>query len=146
MSVTVGFYRGRHSGHVFSWLLAWLDRTDYSHAAIVWQINGPAALVSESTLPGVQTHWRAWRPELWDLVQVPADAAAVRAWWEANDGRPYDALGLFGFIARRIKGLRGAYWCSEAVAASLGLRDPWRMSVASLRVVVDAINDKEPTA
>lgn len=140
MSVTVGFYKGRHSGHLFSWLLAWLDRTIYSHAVIVWAVlDDGAAYVSEATIAGVRTHTRVWKPELWELVEVKAEAIDVHRWWLSNEGRPYDAIGLLGFIARRIKGLRGAYWCSEAVAASLGLRDPWRFTVAMLRVVVDLL-------
>ena len=41
--ITIALYRGRESGHFWSWLLAWLDRTVYSHAAIVWGIDGGTA-------------------------------------------------------------------------------------------------------
>ena len=133
--LTIGLYRGRHARNPFGRLLAWWQRSDYSHCAIVWQRNGPVSWVSEATLlGGVRTHWREWEPELWELHDIEADREAVNRWWLEREGRRYDAVGLLGFIFRRIKGARGADWCSEAVTESLGFGDPWRWDVALLRV------------
>lgn len=138
-SVTIGLYRGRHARNPFGRLIAWWQRSDFSHCAVVWQRDQDAtpgvAYVSEATLlGGVRSHWRKWEPGLWELHEVEADRAAVSRWWTERQGRRYDAVGLLGFIFRRIKGARGAYWCSEAVAESLNLGDPWRWDVALLRV------------
>lgn len=130
-TITIACYRGRHYGAWPSRLLAWWMRSPYSHCAIVWLIEGDRALVSEATLKhGTVTHWRDWKPWQWDCWYVPADQTAVRSWWAAHEGDPYDWVGLLGFMWRRIKGISTAQWCSEACMASVGVPDPWRWDVA----------------
>lgn len=141
MTVAIGFYRGRHSGNPFSRLLAWWQRSDYSHCAVVWQVHEARAYVSEATIfGGVQTHWRKWDAAMWDVAEVnSADRDAVSAWWVRHSGSRYDWMGLLGFIVRRIKGVSAAFWCSEAVHASLGWPDAWRVDVADLAVTLRVI-------
>ena len=143
VGVTLAFYRGRHSGRIGPWLLAWWQRCDWSHVAVLWQIDAERgmALVSEATLAhGVQTHWRPWAPWMWDLWELAGISdEPVRLWWRQQEGSAYDWRGLLGFIIRRIKGRSRAYWCSEAVAASIGLHDAWRYDVALMASVAKHI-------
>ena len=54
------------------------------------------------------------------------DEALARAWFTANEGARYDWLGLFGFVWRPGNGKGRRWFCSEAIAAALGMKDPWR--------------------
>ncbi|MGH8782050.1 hypothetical protein [Paraburkholderia sp.] len=62
----------------------------------------------------------------WDFVEAPGDADAVRAWFAARVGASYDWLGVFGFVLRPVGNEPGRYFCSEAIAAALGVSEPWR--------------------
>ena len=131
MSITIGLYRGRHSRRWSSRVLAWWQRCDYSHCAVVWHVIGDTALVSESTaIGGVQTGWRDWEPELWERWVLDVDSTPVQSWWQAHAGQRYDVRALLGFVFRRIKGGARMWLCSEGVMGSIGMPDPWRWDVA----------------
>lgn len=136
MSIKVALYRGRQSGRLGPRLLAWWQRCDYSHCAIVWSID-PAAggmHISDASLRlGVRSRWVRWEPALWDLWEIDGDRAECAAWVLQHEGQGYDWLGLAGFLWRRIKGISMAWWCSELVmAAAVRMPDPWRWDVAHL--------------
>ena len=136
-TITVAAYRGRHSGRLTSRALAWWQRCDWSHLMIVWEIDGDKALISEATLwHGVRTTWRYWSPSMHDCWDMPADRAAVWAWWQEREGWRYDLWGLAGFIFRRIKGAWNAAWCSEAVMDSQRYPDGWRYDVGTAVSVI----------
>jgi len=139
MAVTIGFYRGRHVGKFWPWLLAWWMRSEYNHCAIVWEVHEGTAVVSEARFwTGVRTGPREWRQGDWDCWVIDVDADRVRAWWDQHAGQKYDLAGIFGFIFRRIKGGLRAWWCSEAVMASIGMPDPWRWDVGLVHAYVRA--------
>ena len=79
---------------------------------------------------------------MWDLWTVDRDTAQVQAWFEEHEGAPYDWPGLLHFIWPRIKGLKGGYFCDEAVLASIGVRDPWRFGVAHTAALLDLIGTR----
>ena len=72
----------------------------------------------------------------WDFIEVDADVAHVRAWFEGQAGRKYDYLAWLGFLWRRESGSRNRWFCSEAVATSLGYADGWRFDPNTLFVVL----------
>ena len=74
-------------------------------------------------------------PDKWRVYELPGDPATARAWLALHDGQPYDLLGLAGFVVRRVRGRSKAWFCSEAAADMLGLRDPHRYDLALLESV-----------
>lgn len=132
MSITVALYRGRQSERICSRLLAWWQRCDYSHCAIVREWSAEGLLLTDATLRhGVSTRWVPMQPWLWELWVLDGDEAAALARADVHVGEVYDWLGLLGFIWRRIKGMTAAQWCSELVmGAAVQMPDPWRWDVA----------------
>jgi hypothetical protein len=59
----------------------------------------------------------------------------LEKWAKENNGAPYDILGLLGFVIRRVKGWRNAWFCSEVAANGLGLPAPWRYDLNLLESV-----------
>lgn len=132
----VAFYRGRRSGFngLFDAAVRWWTRGPYSHCEIVFS-NGEAASSSKRD-GGVRFKRIAFDPARWDYVVVDADEATVRNWFEARLGAGYDTPGLFGFLWRPHTGQGRRWFCSEACAAALGYRDPWRFCPNTLHTVL----------
>lgn len=115
------FYKGK--SRIFNRLVSWWTRGKYSHVEIV--IDG--IWYSSSGMDGgVRAKKIDFDSSKWDIVHVECDHAQVVRWFERNESKKYDYLGLFGFIFRVVEGDKDKYFCSEAVAASLGIIDPWR--------------------
>ena len=76
-------------------------------------------------------------PAKWQIIEVDGDEEEARAWFEAHNGAAYNVSGtarfLFGFIPQS----RGKWFCSEAVAAALGFREPWRFGPCGLFSVLE---------
>lgn len=63
------------------------------------------------------------------------DEEEARAFFEKREGLGYDYFGLFGFVWRPHNGISRRWFCSEAVAAALGIPDPWRFCPNTLAAV-----------
>jgi hypothetical protein len=64
----------------------------------------------------------------WVIIDIEGDENVVRGWFFERQGAPYDLLGVFGFVWRPIRGMDGAFFCSEAFAAALGWADAHQYS------------------
>lgn len=104
-----------------------LDHSPYSHGELVFSdrligsswVRGGVAIRRPSS-----DHFE--RGE-WDFFTLPdAKEPAARAWFAANSHLPYDIWGPVrfgvGFVSEDARGM----YCHEAIAASLGLTEPWR--------------------
>ncbi|CAE6810682.1 hypothetical protein R69658_05386 [Paraburkholderia aspalathi] len=58
---------------------------------------------------------------------MPADAAAVRTWFEQHAGAGYDWAGVFGFVVRPLGGEPDRYFCSGSIATAPGVKEPFRL-------------------
>lgn len=135
--VQVALYKGR--SRLFDRVVQWWTRGPYSHVEIVTHrsYSGAAACISSSWLDGgVRGKWIHLRPDRWDVFEVEGDSQAAIAWLERHQGKPYDTLGLLGFVFRPMKDNRRRWFCSEAVAAILGYPEPWRFSPNDLANVL----------
>jgi hypothetical protein len=105
-----------------------LDHSPYSHGELVFsdRVTGSSWLrggVQLRTMP--DGHYDRAR---WDFFTIPDAAREQRAreWFEANQHLPYDVWGPVrfgvGFVPQDARGM----YCHEAIAASLGLSEPWR--------------------
>lgn len=124
---------------------AWLG-----HAATVWGqrrhnpvarqithtealLGGPwwAAQIGSSSIVdgGVRVRTAKLNPAHWLVLQLPDTATRntglARQWFFLHKGEDYDALGAVGSVAPALIPHRpGMWYCTEAVAASFGFRDP----------------------
>lgn len=121
----------------FSRAVCLLQGGDSAHCEIAWKWeNDTHICVSASFLDGgVRTKSINMSKEKWRIYEMQGSPELVRAWLFRNEGAPYDVLGLMGFIFRRIKGWRNAWFCSEVAAEVLGLPDPWRYDLNLLESI-----------
>jgi hypothetical protein len=131
------FYKGTHPGlpGIYNRLVRWWTRSPYSHVELVFD-DGQAA--SSSAMDGgVRFKAIDFDPALWDFVDLPAALApAARTWFNAHGGQGYDYLGNAHFVLAPIEGEKRRWFCSEAVAASLGMSEPWRFDPGALANVL----------
>ena len=59
----------------------------------------------------------------WDVVEVPGDAMRALMWFQAHQGQPYDWWGVLRFALPVLRQRPREWFCSEAVAAMLGMGD-----------------------
>jgi hypothetical protein len=131
----LAFYKGRH--RVFDRAVQWWTRGPYSHVELVFS-DGMAASSSKRD-GGVRMKPISFAPDRWDFVVIAGDEAAARAWFRRHAGAGYDVAGLFGFLWRPASGASRRWFCSEAVAAALGIRDAWRFCPNTLAAAVRAV-------
>ena len=60
----------------------------------------------------------------WRIYELDVPLIQVWRWFHEHRGQGYDVLGLLGFIWRPVKGFLALWFCSEAVAAMIGLDNP----------------------
>lgn len=140
----LAFYRGHR--RLFDRLVQWWTRAEYSHCELVLaeRDDGLSECASSSFLDGgVRLKLIRLAPEKWDIIDIDGDAEAARAWFHQHIGNRYDLLGLLGFIWPR-KDDQSRWFCSEAVAASIGLTEPWRYSPGGLAAVAQSLVNKRP--
>lgn len=129
----IAFYKSRK--RLFNRLVCWWLKGPYSHCELVLQTlpDGTSQCASSSfTDGGVRLKHMVLDPAHWDLVEVPGSIAKAWAWTVEHEDDGYDLLGLLGFMWRRQSGEQRKWFCSEAVAAMLGMPEPWRFDPMNL--------------
>lgn len=119
---------------------------DYSHNELVFEIddNGVANCASSSARDGgVRFKLIDIHSGRWDVKPLPQydDAATIRAqlWFVMHAGEGYDYMGVAAFIKTFSAVVRerwDRWFCSEAIAAALGLPDPASLSPQELADVL----------
>lgn len=118
--VSLAFYKG--TDEWLDRLTQWWTRSAYSHCELV--IDG-LAYSSSPRDGGVRVKAGIdFTSAHWDVIHVRAHAPSVCAWFEQHARQRYDYVGLLGFVLPWHLGSRRAWFCSEACAAALGLREP----------------------
>lgn len=124
MTLRVAFYKAE--GNLMNGLIRFWDAGPYSHCELAFS-DGTCA--SASFRDGMKVRAKAMALDLehWDVVTLP-DALEVHAlqFLKETAGQPYDLFGQLRFFVSPYKGADGAFWCSEWVAAALGMPEPWR--------------------
>jgi hypothetical protein len=135
------FYKATRPGlaGLYNRIVRWWISGPYSHVELIFS-DGMAASASFMD-GGVRFKQIDFDPEHWDFVDLPAELEpAARAWFVANEGKPYDLLGNVGFVWRPIRGRTGAYFCDEAMLAALGVQDPWRFDPCGAYTIALLLN------
>ncbi len=122
---------------------------NYTHCeAILGGTWRSAEIASASVRDGNQVRVRTTElnPGHWTILDVPSsDVNTCRAWFTARQGVTYSMVGAvssalwFARFLLHLKGVRIAglgYWCSRAVAESMGLSGSEDMSVAEFVSVI----------
>lgn len=141
------FYKGTHTGlpGVYNRLVCWWTRSKYSHVELIFidsAVPGRALAASSSYMDGgVRDKVIDFDPALWDFVDVP-DELWDQAWqWFCDhDGQAYDLLGNLHFVLSAIGDDKRKWFCSEAVAASLGIPNPERFDPGTLHAALSFTN------
>lgn len=121
------FYKATRPGWqgIYSRAVRVIDRGPYSHCELVFSdgISGSASYIDG----GVRLKRIDYKPEHWDFVALP-DAAEpfARDWFERNAGAPYDLMGNVRFVLPWLADSERSWFCSEALCAALGWKEPWR--------------------
>jgi len=127
------FYKGTRPGlaGIYNRLVRWWTRSDFSHVELV--LSTGRAWSASFADGGVRNKLIDFDTKNWILVDLPPELEqAAEAWFRAHRGAKYDLLGNLQFVLAPVPQLQSRWFCSEAVAAALGIPDPWRYSPGTL--------------
>jgi hypothetical protein len=141
--IKVAFYKGTRPGlqGVFNRSVRWWTNGPYSHceAVLFTKKDGYSVCASSSKMDGgVRVKLIKLNPNHWDLIEVDVEPDIAAKWFYDRLGKAYDTLGLFGFVWRRADGHKDKYVCSEAVSASLGFKESWRLDPNTFAAVLSS--------
>jgi len=128
----VAFYTATLPGlqGLYSRLIRWIDHGPYSHCELLFSdgLNASASYVDH----GVRFKKFVFDLAKWDVIEIDADEASARAWFESHEGATYDVIGVARFIFGFLHQNPSRWFCSEAIAAALGMPDAWRYGPSDL--------------
>lgn len=135
------FYKGTRPGlaGIYNRLVRWWTKAPYSHVELIM----PSGVAWSSSFEdgGVRAKQIEFDAERWDFVDLPPTLAAdADAWFRAHQGQRYDLLGNLQFVIAPIRHSKRRWFCSEAVAAALGIPDPWRYPPGTLASALTLLN------
>jgi hypothetical protein len=124
--VRVAFYKGTRPGlaGLYNRAVRFWCQGPYSHCELVFA-DGMAASASFAD-GGVRFKRIDFDPANWDFIDVQADEARAREWFEARKGAGYDLLGNLRFVVAPLPDDASRYFCSEALLSALGVPNAWR--------------------
>lgn len=129
IQMKIALYKSTRSGMagLYNRLVRWWDRGVYSHCEVVFS-DGMSA--SSSYLDkGVRFKDITYELDKWDFFDVPDSYEAnAREWFEKHKGQGYNLIGNARFAIGFLAPPENKWFCSESIAASLGVPEPWRMS------------------
>ena len=133
------FYKGTRPSlqGIYSCAVRAIDRGLYSHCELVFS-DGLSA--SASYIDG-GVRFKAidysQHPEHWDFMDLPDEQEPYASdWFERNAGAPYDLMGNVRFVLPWLADSDKGWFCSEAMAAALKLKEPWRFGPNGLAAVL----------
>lgn len=131
----IAFYKG--TGTIFDKLIRFWTSGPYSHCELLTDYG--TGWSSSFRDKGIRERWIDFTSYKWDIVEIDTTLeqyGAALEWFHTHNRTPYDLLGLLGFLIRPQRGNSRQYFCSEAVAAALGFKDPWRFCPNTLYVAL----------
>lgn len=120
----LAFYKGPAADkwHQFAHkLICWFTDSPYSHVELV--INGTCCSASPRD-GGVRMKNIDLTSGKWDVVTITGDEADAWEWFCEHAGQEYDYAGVLRFVIPFLPNRSKQWFCSEAVAAALGLAEP----------------------
>lgn len=139
------FYRGTRPGiaGIYNRLVRWWTRSEFSHVELV--LSTGRAWSASFADGGVRSKLIDVDTENWVLIDLPPELEqGAEAWFKAHLGARYDLLGNLQFVLSPIPHSQRRWFCSEAVAAALGIPDPWRYSPGTLASALTLLQQPAP--
>lgn len=133
------FYKATRSGvqGLYNRLVRAWEPGDYSHGELIFS-DGMAASASFID-KGVRFKQIDFNPDHWDFVDLRGfDERYARQWFIDHEKAKYDLRGQMHFVVGPETGDKDRYFCSEAMAAALRLKDPWRYGPNLLHAVLSS--------
>jgi hypothetical protein len=137
------FYKGTHAGlaGVYNRLVRWWTRSPYSHVELIFidsSVKGRALAYSASYMDGgVRDKVIDFDPEKWDFIDLPDDLwDQAWEWFMRHEGAAYDLLGNLHFVFSAVGDDKRKWFCSEAIAAALGMPNPERFDPGTLHAAL----------
>lgn len=133
----LAFYHGPRSGwwKLVTWLVRWRTRGRFDHVEVIFSDGITAsASISHGGIKFIADKDHSYTD--WVIVDLAHDEARARRWFEKHQGAAFDLWGVLGFLLGFTRGHDDRWFCSEAVAAAIGLTEPWRFDPNTLHAVV----------
>lgn len=124
------------SNKLFCWLIRLGTLSSWSHCGV---IDGDHVIDTTFASGVRRIPIKEWKIHYtrYEIVNFPVKNKQDSVAFARNQiGKKYDYLGIVSFIAHRNLEDRDKYFCSELVAAAIGIKyKPWRLSPQFLRMV-----------
>lgn len=140
------FYKGTRPGWqgYYNRLVRWWEPGLYSHCELIFS-DGMAASSSFAD-GGVRFKWIEFSPDKWDFIDLPISLESdARAWFDTHAGEKYDLRGNVRFALDFMSADENKWFCSKALAASLGITEPWRFGPNNLACVLTSWQHGNPS-
>ena len=144
MTLSVAFYKGTRPGlaGIYNRVVRWWEPGKYSHCELVFS-DGLSASSSYKD-GGVRFKKIDFNPDNWDFIEIPANLEpAAFMWFTRHIGEGYDLVGNLRFLFDFIRNRNDKWFCSEALAESLGMVDSWRLGPNGLAAVLKYLNERK---
>ena len=142
MKTRIAFYRGRKSQNdhalIGDQLICWVTGKPFSHCELVVSLVALGSEVYSTMLSsslrdgGVRGASRQLVPGRWLVVEFDGDSKPAIEYIRGRIGTPYGWFDLLSFLLPFRVSWSGSDFCSEVVAAALGLDKPWHKSPGDL--------------
>lgn len=116
-------------------LICWFTGSTYSHVELTIDGTSYSASARDGGVRGKRIDLSTGR---WDVFDVDGDEVAALRWFESHYGQRYDYAGVARFVLPFLPQRSGEWFCSEAVAAALGLPDPSRFAPGDMVSMVES--------
>lgn len=144
MTLRIAFYKNTRPGinGLYNRGVRFIDHGPYSHVELIFS-DGQSASASFMD-GGVRFKTIQYSQENWDIFVLP-EYLEVKAkhWFENHKGQPYDLKGNIRFIAVWCRDDVSSWFCSEAIAAALGIHEPWRFGPNGLASLIKSLIDNQ---
>lgn len=134
----LAFYKGRKSENSradwFDFIVCLFTSSRYSHVEILTEYDeetGEAnAWSSTHRNSGIRMKHMNVHTNSWEVFRIKTDRTKeeVKDWFIKRDHHKYDWFGVLGVVLPFKFHKKRRWFCSEAVAASLGMRDPSKLT------------------
>ncbi len=137
MKFCAAFYKGTRPGlaGAYNQVVRAKERGPHSHCELIFSdgMSGSASFMDG----GVRLKSIVYDPERWDFIDLPAHLEEpARYFFEAHDKWPYDLMGNLHLAVGFFPNNEWALFCSEALAAALGIPEPWRLGPNALYCIL----------
>lgn len=133
----IAFYKGTRPGvqGLYSRAVRFVDGGPYSHCELFFS-DGVSASASYMD-GGVRFNNITYDPSKWDVFAInDCFEYAARKWFDIHQGEGYDLLGNLRFLLGIVRESEDRWFCSEAVAAALGVKEAYRLGPNGLAALV----------